>query len=73
MLSEVAKIAYGLPGPPIGYPDEMKRFPNANTEVLGGCCIEIGDDGKLLSPTNEAVLYCPDCRQAQKEFQSSSN
>lgn len=72
LLAETAEIIYGLPDPPIGYPDEMKRFPNANTEVLGGCCIEIGDDGKWLSPTDETVLYCPDCRHAQEEFQNRS-
>ncbi|WP_435008107.1 hypothetical protein P12x_005382 [Tundrisphaera lichenicola] len=60
----VVPIRYGLGFPQVGeYEARLARFPNANSSVGGGC---------VVGPSSEArVLFCPDCRDSEREHAES--
>jgi TonB family protein len=67
------EIVYGLIGFQRGYEKAQKKlFPEANSEVFGGCVIEtqINCDGTQIqsSPKYAEVLFCAKCRRAQAEW-----
>lgn len=72
-LCEVHHVALGSDTVPISYgmpmPSELERlqasftqFPNAKTQVLGGCVIEDN------SPQTATVSFCPQCREEQAKW-----
>jgi hypothetical protein len=63
LLEDVVPIRYGF-NAGVGNPEEYEvrraRFPNATTSIGGGC---------VVGPSREArVLYCPACRDAEREW-----
>ena len=55
------------PAPPDGYFEAQEGlFPFANSWVMGGCVIDLESDG------TESVDYCPECRAAEKAWQSEN-
>lgn len=74
LKEDKVEIAYGLMGYKPGYLEaEKKLFPYANTNVGGGCVIDMAQNlctGKevQMSPKFALVLYCPKCRAAQKRW-----
>ena len=64
----IVPIWYGLPpAPGVGdYDYSMLHFPNALSFAEGGCSMEPD------SPTRTWVWYCPDCREAEKQWLAST-
>jgi hypothetical protein len=55
-----ARISYGMPTYETYLETHNDAFPFAQTLTLGGCMVE--------PETTEEVLYCTECRKAQKEW-----
>jgi TonB family protein len=72
LLHARVEIIYGLLDTPKKYEEvEKKFFPNANSEVFGGCLVEKETcDGveKQWNPKYAEVLYCPKCRLARQQW-----
>ena len=66
MLPDTVPIHYGLiTVSPEGHFEAASRlFPNAQIRSLGGCCVG--------ERKQRRVLYCPDCRSANKAWVSSA-
>jgi hypothetical protein len=64
------EIIYGLISFRNGFFEAAEKlFPHANTEVGGGCVIDIDAvTGQQISPMYAEVLYCSKCRKAQKKW-----
>jgi hypothetical protein len=55
-----ARISYGMPTYEAFLEAENEAFPFARTLTLGGCMV--------ADEKSEEVLYCTECRRAQKEW-----
>jgi len=59
----IVLIQYGFPDLPEGYFGARRtHFPFANSRYLGGC--------DLKKPWIARVLFCPQCRKAEKEWKA---
>jgi hypothetical protein len=63
LKSETKQIQYGLVRQRLDYMAVRdKLFPEANTTVPGGCTTG------LFDPIFATIRYCPDCREAEKQW-----
>jgi hypothetical protein len=63
------EILYGLLGFRKGYQKaQVRLFPNAHTEVYGGCVIMTDAVTGEVTPKFADVLYCSKCRIAEKKW-----
>ena len=66
------RIAYGLTMFDYeAYEAKERLFPNAHTEVGGGCIVPMDPVAHEPRPKNALVLYCQQCRIAEQEFNKS--
>ncbi|HEY0350372.1 MAG TPA: energy transducer TonB [Pyrinomonadaceae bacterium] len=72
LIRDRVQIIYGLVDQPKPYQRaEQKFFPNANSEIFGGCLVETETcDGveRQWSAKYADVLYCPKCRRTQQQW-----
>ncbi|MGB7624023.1 MAG: hypothetical protein WBN92_16880 [Terriglobia bacterium] len=61
------RVVYGLPLEAVDPKARKARtqFPNANSYAGGGCIVS------REAPRTEEVLYCPECRIAEKKWRTS--
>jgi hypothetical protein len=66
LQEDTVPIVYGLIIPPKSEMNARRdRFPYANSEYLGGCVAR--------DPRRARVLFCPECRKAEKEWKLNVN
>jgi hypothetical protein len=62
----IVPILYGFPDFEEGYWEARRaQFPLANSRYLGGCVLQ--------KPMIARVRYCPQCRQAEKEWKQRAD
>ena len=67
MVRKTVPIEYGLPiftpRYEARYAASTNSFPNSQTYVLGGCCVDSG------SPRFAIIYVCPECLKAAKKWE----
>ncbi len=62
----IVPILYGIPDFTEDYwKAKRNEFPFANSQYLGGCYFQ--------KPMLARVIYCPQCRKAEKEWKANAN